>query len=166
MVAGTSVREMADSNRRYWPRMNAGISFGYRVVPAEVWEETAKVWTSSLGPAVEGAGFHAPDPFMEFSPGGLKFDDVAGVAAGDNIIAALSLPSHNTVWHVTARVVRVALIPEEEREPPGESGVVRTHRIAIEFLSMPPRAREALFELTERLQDLEIMTVVESTGDL
>lgn len=162
MTSMNAAHSKKASDRRYWPRMNGGLEVSYRIVSPADWKDVSKAWLSSMGLPPPGDAFQEPDPFMEFSVGGLRFDDVEGAIAGDMLIAVIQVPDMPTAWHVTLRVIRVDEIPPREREEPMNGEPMRTHRIAVQFEDIPKRATEALIEYTERLQDFEMA----ATADL
>ncbi|MCK6548726.1 PilZ domain-containing protein [Myxococcota bacterium] len=134
--------------------MHGGVSAAYQLVAAAEWSGESEAWLSAVG--APPPGWHEPDPFMELSVGGLRFDDVDAAKVGDLALLSIRLPTSPTIWHATARVVRVDEIPVKEREEPELGHAQRTHRVAIEFLTINPKAIDALFEYTELLQNLEI----------
>jgi hypothetical protein len=154
MTAMGSIQARSGRDRRYWPRMHGGVSAAYRLIQPDDWAAESEAWLGSVG--VPPAGWHEPDPFMELSVGGLRFDDVEDAKVGDLALLSVRLPTSSTIWHATARVVRVDEIPAKEREDAEDGARQRTRRVAIEFLTINPKAIDALFEYTELLQNLEI----------
>jgi len=117
--------------KRRFPRLVAAIGLRWRRVEA--------------GPAPWD--WHEPDPFMSFSVTGLAFGGRAGqVSAGERIAVDFQVGGIGPRHHGTARVVRVA-----ERSPADRHGD-EDHEIAVEFERIPAEAREALAELTLRIQ--------------
>jgi hypothetical protein len=105
------------------------------------------------GPAREGEWWE-PDPFMDFSGSGLKFEDRLHCEAGDLVLLELSIPPAETLWRATARVVRVEPIEREgvEDADPATGDREPTHRVAIEFIDLPQEAAEALAAFTLKIQ--------------
>jgi hypothetical protein len=147
-----AIERVQPRDLRYWPRMIGGIGLGYAIVAKDRWELVAKRWLAWSEQPTEAA-FFEPDPLMDFSAGGFRFDDVDRCHVDDRMLLKIKVPTSETVWRATARVVRVAPIPLEEREEPEGDEPARTHRVAIEFTSVPSGAVEALVAFTERLLD-------------
>ncbi len=151
-VQGTLLRvesgRVVRRDKRIFPRMFGGIRLRYLVTdPSQVasWME---------GSAVDSDGWREPDPFMDFSGSGLKFEDGEHCKAGDTLLMELSIPATEGSFRATASVVRVIPISEEEREhaerDPGAP--IPTHEIAVHFLELPSEAVEALMAFTLRVQ--------------
>lgn len=148
-----SIEHAKARDLRYWPRMIGGIGLAYAIVPRDRWDLAAKRWLA-WSEQPPDAAFFEPDPLMDFSAGGFRFDDVERCVADDLMLLKIKVPTSDTTWRATARVVRVSPIPVDQRDEPEEGAPERTHHIAIEFTSVPPGAVEALVAFTERLQDL------------
>jgi hypothetical protein len=143
-----SIRRSQPRDKREFPRMQGGIQLRYTTLsPPDAAAEAA--W-ADRGEAPEGAQWRVPDPFMDFSASGLKFDDAPVCADGDRLLMELEVPTAEGRWRGVARVVRVSPIPEDEREEGADAE--STHYIAVEFTQLPAEAIEALMHFTLHLQ--------------
>jgi hypothetical protein len=116
--------------KRRFPRLVAAIGLRWQVLGAEA----ARAW-------------HEPDPFMSFSVTGLAFGGRAALTSpGDRIIVDFQVGGVGPRHQGTARVIRVA-----ERTAADRHGD-EDHEIAVEFERIPAEAREALAELTLKIQ--------------
>jgi hypothetical protein len=142
-------RTLVRRDKRIFPRTYGGIRLRYMVVPPEA----STPWIDK-GVAPEGTWLQ-PDPFMDFSGSGLKFEDQERCEAGDTLLLELSIPPSDDLYRATARVVRLFDIPEDEASTtPREDGQPSpTHQIAVHFEQLPPEAVEALMAFTLRVQD-------------
>jgi PilZ domain-containing protein len=123
-------------DRRYAPRLQGGIKLAYRVVGSSVWFE--------------------PDPWMDFSLTGLRFQDVARLEEGDPLALRMRLPVDDGEHEATAHVVRVSTIAPEEAATVdlGPSPIEHaTCEVAIEFDHIAPETVYAFALFTERIQD-------------
>ena len=127
-----------DRDKRDYPRLHAGLPIRYRVADAD----EGAAWIA--GDAAPDDGWISPDPFMNFSVGGLRFDAVRSVAAHDLLLIDFATAEDGPRWRLTGRVIRV-FDPESEESP--------THSVAIAFVHFPDPANEALSELTLKIQD-------------
>ena len=147
-------------DKRSFPRMYGGIHVRYRVLAAGQGDEGASAWVAGGDEPAGGGVWREPDPFMDFSGTGLRFEDQLHCRPEDRLLIELRLPSSEDLWRATARVVRVDPIRSddlggrEEKEPAS----VPTHQIAVEFLEMPADATEALTEFGMRIQDALLKT--------
>jgi hypothetical protein len=134
------------SDKRSFPRMYGGIHVRYRVLAADPEGKIASAWVDGEDvPGNEGE-WRAPDPFMDFSGTGLRFEDQLHCATNDLLLMELALPSSEDRWRATARVVRVDPIRPEEEEGPGKEKEppAPTHQVAVQFVDLPTEATEAL----------------------
>jgi len=138
------VRKLTPPDQREYPRVEGAIFFSYHVSPQG--ELGTKAWI--IG-APASAVVHTPDPFMNFSATGLSFEDTVTCAEGDTLLFELRVPNVDKTWRGSARVVRVAPIPAEERDP----SLTATHRVAIHFTHLAEDAADALRQHTLRIQD-------------
>ncbi len=127
-----------DRDKRDFPRLYAGLPIKYRVASTE----EGAAWIGDEPEPTDG-WFH-PDPFMNFSVGGLRFDADRSVAAHDLLLIDFATAEDGPRCRLTARVSRV-FAPESEDSP--------THSVAVAFVHFPDPANEALSELTLRIQD-------------
>lgn len=142
-------------DKRSFPRMYGGVHIRYRVLGPGEADKGASAWLSGEEmPGGEGE-WREPDPFMDFSGTGLRFEDRHPCKPEDRMLIELRLPSSKDSWRTTARVVRVDPIRSDELEAGGEVGKdpAPTHQIAVQFLDIPPEATEALTEFAMRIQD-------------
>lgn len=142
-------RTVVRRDKRIFPRTWGGIRLRYQATRADA----AAGWIDR-GEAPSGA-WHTPDPFMDFSGSGLKFEDQERCAAGDTLLLELSIPPSDLWFRATARVVRLLPIPPEDRDmiERGEGEPIPTHQVAVHFEHLPADAVEALMEFTLRVQD-------------
>jgi hypothetical protein len=152
-------------DKRSFPRMYGGIYVRYRVLAAGEGEEDASAWVAGGDPAGEGGAWREPDPFMDFSGTGLRFEDQLHCKTEDRMLIELKLPSSEDLWRATARVVRVDPIRRDDLEGQKEDGgeVAPSHQIAVEFMELPTEATEALTAFAMRIQDALLKT--EGSGD-
>lgn len=139
-------------DKRAFPRMVGGIRVRYRVlIPGLHAVEEGRHGAEADGEPT----WHEPDPFMDFSASGLRFEGQAHCRAGDVLLMQIRVPPHKEVWEATARVVRLEPIPPEELELDQEEGeeAPASHWIAVQFLDIPKDAVEALMDFTLKLQD-------------
>lgn len=127
-----------DADKRDFPRLHAGLPIRYRVAD----DADAAAWIADE--AAPDDGWQVPDPFMNFSVGGLRFDAVRSVQANDLLLIDFATAEDGPRWRLTARVIR-AFEPESEDSP--------THSVAVAFVHYPGAANEVLSELTLRIQD-------------
>ena len=138
-----SIRRSQPRDKREFPRMHGGITLRYTTAsPGD-----AAAWYQR-GEAPAGATWGTPDPFMDFSASGLKFEDTARCEAGDLLLLELEVPTAEGRWRGVARAVRVSPIDPEDIELSAPA----THHIAVEFQQLPAEAIEALMTFTLHLQ--------------
>ncbi len=140
----------ARPDHRAWPRLAGGVPLRYR--PVETDDPTFEVerWLNEELSA-DGDGWRTPDPFMNFSVTGLRFDDEPVVRAGQFILCELGVGGGAERWRAVGRVVRVAPIdPSEIDSADGERSA--SHSVAVHFVALPDEAGEALTDYAIRLQ--------------
>lgn len=157
-VSGSRFRvetgRVVPSDKRSFPRMQGGIRVRYRVLTGKQRKAVSTAWLNGEeAPGKEGDWWE-PDPFMDFSGSGLKFDDQLHCKEGDTILLELQIPRSEERWHATARVVRTGPIPAEEKNDLDDvrRELAPTHQIAVEFLHIPKEATEAIAAFTLRIQ--------------
>ena len=123
------------SDKRDYPRLFAGLPIRFRSVS----EAEATAWAA--GDPI-GGHWSEPDPYMNFSVGGLRFDCAEPLVEGGVLAIELSIGDGATLWRVTARVVRVF-------EAMGD----RPASVAVSFDHLPDGARDALTALTLQIQE-------------
>jgi hypothetical protein len=140
--------------------MYGGVHVRYLVLGAGAGEEDASAWVAGGDAPGEGGTWREPDPFMDFSGTGLRFEDQLHCKTEDRMLIELRLPSSEDLWRATARVVRVDSIRPEDFEARGEKkpGSVPTHQIAVQFVDLPADAAEALTAFGMRIQDALLKT--------
>jgi len=134
-------------DKRIFPRTYGGIRLRYLVVP----EAAVPAWLEH-GKAPEGTWVE-PDPFMDFSGSGLKFEGQEDCKAEDVLLLELRIPLSEEAFRASARVVRLFPIPPEEAGERDPDQPISTHQIAVHFEILPPEAVEALMAFTLRVQD-------------
>ncbi len=127
-----------DRDKRDFPRLFAGLPIRYRIAEADL----AAAWLDGASDPDEG--WHSPDPFMNFSVGGLRFEADLSVEANDLLLVDFAVGEAVDRWRLTARVIRVF-----DPEMPESS----TRPVAVAFVQIPDGAQEALSDLTLKIQD-------------
>ena len=127
-----------EPDKRDFPRLCAGLPIRYRVASAE----DDRAWVA--GDPAPTQGWFTPDPFMNFSVSGLRFDADRSVATDDLLTVDFAIADDGPRWRLTARVIR-AFAPEAEDS--------QTHSVAVSFAHLPESANAALSELTLKIQD-------------
>jgi hypothetical protein len=142
-------------DKRSFPRMFGGIHVRYRVLAEGEIEEVGSAWISGAAAPGEEGEWREPDPFMDFSGTGLRFEDQLRLRTKDLLLIELAVPSSEHRWHGTARVVRVDPIGSEDLEGRDEEERkwAPTHQIAVEFVDLPTEATAALTSFAMRIQD-------------
>ena len=123
------------NDKRDYPRLFAGLPIRFRPTS----ESEAAAWAS--GEPI-GGHWSEPDPYMNFSVGGLRFDCADPLTEGAALAIELSIGDGATLWRVTARVVRVF-----------EAAGDRPASVAVSFVHLPDGARDALTSLTLQIQE-------------
>lgn len=134
-TVGLSHQAIHESDKRDYPRLHAGLPLRYRTVSSS--EATA--WTS--GDPI-GGDWVEPDPYMNFSVGGLRFDCTDGLEQGSLVALELQVGEEGKMWNLTATVVRIF-------DAVGD----RPRSAAVSFENLPGAARDALSELTLQIQE-------------
>jgi len=148
-------QRVVPSDKRSFPRMYGGIHVRYRVVAPDRAEAITAAWVSGQDAPVSEGDWREPDPFMDFSGTGLRFEDRLHCKMNDLLLMELALPSSGDKWRATARVVRVDPIRPENLEGRDEfrQEPAPTHQIAVQFVDLPTGATEALTAFAMRIQD-------------
>ena len=147
--------ERVPPDKRGFPRIQGGIRLRYRVAPKAEAEKLVPAWTAGEEiPGDEGA-WYAPDPFMDFSGSGLKFEDRLRCDAGDVLLLQLQIPPEKEPFRAVAKVVRTEAIVVDEENDPGEGRAEEapSHKVAVEFIDLPQKGAEALGAFMLRIQD-------------
>jgi hypothetical protein len=147
-------RTTSPDNRDY-PRLAGGVPLRYRVANPKRVDTEVDRWMSGDVDEAPRSAWRSPDPFMNFSVTGLRFDDEALVSADDILLCELGIGASPERWRAVASVVRVAALE------PGELDLVvgeryATHSIAVHFIALPPDAGDALTHYAIRLQRAQL----------
>ena len=129
--------ERYSSDKRDFPRLHAGLPIAYRLAD----KGQAAKWLA--GEDLEGP-WTEPDPYMNFSVGGLRFDAQHELETGHLLIIKLRVGDDGPIWRSSARVVRVFDVASD-------SDAVCS--VAVSFETLPTEARDALSELTLQIQE-------------
>ena len=158
-MAGSRMRvkskRVVRPDKRSFPRIYGGVHVRYQVLSGPESEARAAKWLAGNdGPASKGTWWE-PDPFMDFSGSGLKFQDQLRCKVYDLLLLDLQVAPHKDHWHATARVVRVEPLPPDDLDVQDmeQQKDVPTHQIAVHFEELPQKAREALADFTLRIQN-------------
>lgn len=142
-------------DKRSFPRMYGGIHLRYRVLAPGETEKDFAAWLAGADLQGREGGWREPDPFMDFSGTGLRFEDELHCGQDDHVLIELRLPAAEHAWRTAARVVRVDPIRPDDwkRGEEADQEQARTHQIAVEFIDLPADATEALTEFAMRIQE-------------
>lgn len=141
-------KQIKESDKRTFPRMQGGIVLTYHVVKDP---ELPSKWMK--GENLQHLNWHSPDPFMDFSVSGLRFEHALICNPNDTLLLELAIPNTDNLWRAVARVVRVGEIPEEELQNYDDDELRPTHWIAVHFVELSTEAREALMAFTIQIQE-------------
>jgi hypothetical protein len=146
---------VVESDKRDFPRLQGGLTVRFRVLVDPVAEDAVAAWLSGGDVTPEGGEWRDPDPFMDFSGSGLRFDDRPVCDVGDLLLVELQVPPAENKWRATASVVRLIPLRKEEMEDQdSEAGKQPpTHHIAVRFEHLPGEATEALAVFALSIQD-------------
>ncbi|MCA9556486.1 MAG: hypothetical protein KC933_41060, partial [Myxococcales bacterium] len=123
-------------DRRVFPRVVGGIPLRYRIVHTREAEVVTARWMAGAPDAAPASEWRHPDPFMNFSATGLRFDDEPLAEAGDILLCELGVGGRPEHWRAVATVVR--LIPiHGAHEIPGAC-----HHVAVMFSDAPTALTE------------------------
>lgn len=137
-------------DNRVYPRLVGGIPLRYQVVTGDV-EGILRSWRE--GETLPGTDWVVPDPFMNFSVGGVRFYDDARREAGELMLVELGVAQNPARWRALAEVVRVCALAEDEMgDYEASEGGEAAFSVAIQFIDLPADARDALTEYTLLLQ--------------
>ena len=147
------VRGTTRSDRREFFRVEGSIHCKYQVLKGPGHELARERWIQH-GIAAD-VTWLTPDPFMDFSASGLKFQHTETCAADDVLLLEVGIPGTDKTYRTTAHVVRLFQLSEEERDELALAGGTgsATHAVAIHFLEIAPEAIEALVMWTESIQE-------------
>ena len=136
---GAEVRVVTPSahaaDKRDYPRLHAGLPIRYRVAA----DDEAEAWLNG-GEVTDD--WHTPDPYMNFSVSGLRFDVHPDVSNGDLLLVELRIGDESPIWRTTVRVIRVF-----------DGGEQASDNAAVAFENLPEDALSALSDLTLQIQE-------------
>ena len=158
-LTAKTIREVREEKRDF-PRLYGGIKVRYRVVKKEEDSSLIKAWVDGDDSLSQKGEWHEPDPFMDFSSSGLKFEDQPRCTAGDILLLEIQVPTSKDRWHATARVVRVEAIPQDQADPLSKEAADNDStncQIAIHFQALPNDAAEAIAAFSLKIQDALLM---------
>ncbi len=141
-----TVEKSVKRDLREYPRTYGGITTRYRVVEPDKAEAAAISWMAGEALESEKGTWRTPDPYMNFSATGLRFEESeATCTGGDLILLEMKLPTSEVTWRALAEIVRCAPLMEEEQSEEA------THFVALNFLEIPSEASQALARFTLRV---------------
>jgi len=151
-------KSLSHRDKRAFPRLYGSVKLNYRPMRVAESDQAIHTWLEG-GLEEAGATWYSPDPFMNFSVTGLKFEDIETCNNGDTLLLEFSVPTSNKTFRCKSRVARVAELEpgtsNHDHEDSIELNLERphpTHSIAVEFIDMPHEGREALSEFTLLIQ--------------
>lgn len=142
--------------KRAFPRMPGGIRLRYCVLSGKDVETISRAWTSGGEAPCGDMEWREPDPFMDFSASGLRFEDQRLCRIGDTILLEFEVPGTPEVWRASARIVRVERLDREgagAEQSEAAAGRTPAYAIAVHFTDLPAGARAALGAFTLRIQN-------------
>lgn len=143
-----AVSHMVRTDQRIFPRMWGGIHARYRTA-----KDDAELDAWMHGTELEGP-WHTPEPYMDFSASGLRFEDQETCRKDDTVLVEFRVPFHEPAWRATAKVVRVAPLTADDLEDVDPDVQCPTHEVAVQFVEVPSEAIDALMDFTVRLQEV------------
>jgi len=117
-------------------RAYGGLELRYLVVPEDD-PNASHRWMMGAADLETRTGWREPEPFMEFSASGVRFDDVLACQLGNIVLLELRLPSEEHGWRAVGRVVRIEGMQPRPKTGPG-------YHIALELTELPEEASVAL----------------------
>lgn len=134
--------EERERERRAWPRLVAGIPLRYRVLRGAETVVEVDAWLKGSDAPRERGAWHEPDPLMNFSVAGLRFDTRGPGEVGDVLLLEFQVGADPRRHRATGRVRHV-----------GEADEDGLRSVAVSFEQIAPEAENALTELTLTIQD-------------
>jgi hypothetical protein len=126
-------------DKRSFPRHYGNIPLNFLTVEQEQMELVSKQW---LEKTIDTDNrWSTPEPFMNFSLGGLSFEHSTPIPIDKPMIMEMSIGISSNLWRATGRVVRCIEINKE------------CFDIAVEFNSLPEGALEELSDFTLKVQE-------------
>ncbi len=140
-----SKESVHQKDMRDFPRLWAGLPIRYQNA-SQAPGDTEKIVTAwNTGGSADGIWF-TPDPYMNFSVGGLRFNAPPSVKDGDVLLIELCLVEGGSTWRTTGKVMRVFDDLHDTEQGPQNS-------VAVAFTDLPAEALNGLSELTLQIQD-------------
>jgi hypothetical protein len=130
---------------RDFPRLWAGLPIRYQNAAQSGTDTEAVRSAWNAGAATDGV-WYTPDPYMNFSVGGLRFNAPPSVKESDVLLIELCLVEGGTTWRTTGKVMRVFDDLHETDQGPQNS-------VAVAFIDLPSDALDELSNLTLQIQD-------------
>ncbi len=141
-----AVEKSVRRDLREYPRTYGGIHLRYRVLDSKDAADAVISWMGGEDAEGELGLWRRPDPYMNFSATGLRFEEPqATCTGGDLVLLEMDVPTSPVPWRAVAEVVRCAPLPEEEQTEDA------THFIALSFTDIPSEASQALARFTLRV---------------
>jgi hypothetical protein len=126
-------------DKRSFPRHYGNIPMSFRVLTKEEEELATKQW---IGNSINtNELWTTPEPFMNFSLGGLSFEHSTSLTYGTMLLLNIGIGQSQQRWRATGHVVRSIEINSSSFD------------IAIEFSILPDGALEELSDLTLSVQE-------------
>lgn len=138
-------QDVSPPEKRSFPRLLGAIPLRWCPAPSPVDHAAVARWLAGGAAPVPPDAWSEPDPLMNFSVTGLRFDDGRPATVGATVLLELGVADEPRRWRATGRVVRA-----ERPVSPADPEAPWT--IAIEFVELPAGAREALTAYTLRRQ--------------
>jgi|WetSurMetagenome_2_1015567.scaffolds.fasta_scaffold610952_1 hypothetical protein len=137
-------------DKRVFPRLYGGIQLRYRVVSASRWDRVSRDWMAGFADPAPASDWIVPDPFMDFSVSGLKFEGPQDCGPDDLMLVEMQVPGDDLPRRATARVMRVDPLPLDHDDPK----TTGFRQIAVAFVDLPQGAAEALVRFTLQIQEV------------
>ncbi len=87
---------VVDSDKREFPRLQGGLSVRYRVLADREAGRSSKAWLAGEDLPPGDGEWREPDPFMDFSGSGLRFDDQLVCEEEDLLLVEMQVPPSGT----------------------------------------------------------------------
>jgi hypothetical protein len=151
------LRKQVARDRRIFPRVMGGIQLRYRALGGSEGPTQVAAWMA--GEELPGP-WHRPDPLMNFSVNGLRFEDIGVVAPGEVVLCEVAVGGAPERHRAVAHVMRRVPVQDEAFEPLAGGAVGPTpivHHVALMFSESPAALREALGDYTLQLQRANLL---------
>lgn len=130
---------------RDFPRLWAGLPIRYQNA-SKASANTEEIRTAWNEKGASDGVWYTPDPYMNFSVGGLRFNAPPSVEESDVLLIELRLSEGGAAWRTTGKVMRVFDDLHETDQGPQNS-------VAVAFIDLPADALDGLSDLTLQIQD-------------